>query len=346
MDSAATDDRYVSTLEVLADENSGREVIVEIIPELFSGAWRLLSYEVLGVHRKFGRCLVFCRISYRDGKDRRTHPAELVAKPYKSHKSNRGARALRALQLLREVGFQPPSRYLVPRPYGYSSKHNILVQEKISGTQWADFLGSDERDVSVPSEQAADWLVRLQGSTVVVGEDRSEDVALPRRMARELIAAYPQCAPLEPVAGWLAKSLNSEGASLVLSHGDYHPKNIFLGPGYTAVIDLDHLGQREPAFDVGYAIGQLLIMSYFRMGGFAPGAHAALSFWRRYEHGGAAEWSRVAAHVARTFLQSLHYELCVIKNGRVELIPVWTHLIEEFLGSKGPETLEDLIRHS
>jgi hypothetical protein len=95
MGSAVTDDGYASTLEVLAGEDSGREVIVEIIPELFSGAWKLLSYEVLGVHRKFGRLLVFCRISYRDGANGCTRTLELVAKIYKS---DRGAGALRRLR--------------------------------------------------------------------------------------------------------------------------------------------------------------------------------------------------------------------------------------------------------
>ncbi len=55
---------------------------------------------------------------------------------------------------------------------------------------------------------------------------------------------------------------------------------------------------------------------------------------------------RVGTHVARTFLQSLHYELVILNNGRVDLIEPWTEQMERWLQGEGPETLEDLIRHS
>jgi Ser/Thr protein kinase RdoA (MazF antagonist) len=101
----------------------------------------------------------------------------------------------------------------------------------------------------------------------------------------------------------------SEHVPSVPSHGDYHPRNVFLTAGLTTAIDFDTFGMREPAFDVGYAIGQLLIRSCFHTGDFSSGASAALAFWRRYERGGQAPWPRVAVQVARTFLQSLHFEL-------------------------------------
>jgi hypothetical protein len=87
-------------------------------------------------------------------------------------------------------------------------------------------------------------------------------------------------------------------------------------------------------------------MSYLRLGRFGSGALASLTFWRRYESTGPATWDRVVAQVARTFLQSLHYELCALRNGRVELIEPWTAQMEGWLESEGPNTLEDLIRRS
>jgi hypothetical protein len=87
-----------------------------------------------------------------------------------------------------------------------------------------------------------------------------------------------------------------------------------------------------------------LIISYFRLGDFAPGARAALAFWRRYERHGQAPWPRVAVHVARFLLQSLHYELCALRNHRPELPGLWAELLEDWLASDGPATIEALVR--
>jgi aminoglycoside phosphotransferase (APT) family kinase protein len=119
--------------------------------------------------------------------------------------------------------------------------------------------------------------------------------------------------------------------------------NIFLTPTLTTVIDFDTFALREPAFDVGYAIGQLLIMSYFQTGAFARGAEAAVAFWNYYQTSGRAAWDRVAVQIARTFLQSLHYELYTLRNNRLELLDLWTNLMETWLDS-GRTTIRDGLR--
>jgi hypothetical protein len=91
-----------------------------------------------------------------------------------------------------------------------------------------------------------------------------------------------------------------------------------------------------------YAIGRLLLISYFDLGAFEPGARAGLSFWRRYAQEGAAPWPRVAVQVARFLLQSLHFELCALRKNRPGLLPIWTRLMEEWLDSPGPSTLARL----
>ncbi|MGH3921351.1 MAG: hypothetical protein ACRDTT_00450, partial [Pseudonocardiaceae bacterium] len=48
-------------------------------------------------------------------------------------------------------------------------------------------------------------------------------------------------------------------------------------------------------------------------------------------------------HVARTFIQSLNYELCTLRNGRTELLVPWLLLAETFLRSEEFPDLE-LVR--
>lgn len=329
----------------LSDDKSGQELLRETVPEFRSGDWRLLSYEVIEVRKQRKKRIIFGRMRYRDGPDDRTRTDEIVAKIYGS---DRGRKALGALGLLWKAGFRPPAGYRVARPYGYSPGYGTLFQARAPGTTWDTLLRENHQTLDRASAQAAGWIIRLQNSPVSAEARRWEgDVDSAQRFARELGSAFPRHAThLEQIAGRLAQSLRSEGMSLVPSHGDYHPKNVFLTPEVTTVIDFDTFALRDAAFDVGYAIGQLLIMSYLRMEDLSPGASAALAFWRHYERDGRAPWARVARQVARTFLQSLHYELCTLRNGRVELLDLWAALMETWLNSDGQEILEDLVRRS
>jgi aminoglycoside phosphotransferase (APT) family kinase protein len=280
-------------------------------------------------------------MAYHEGTGSAATTADLVAKVYGS---DRGAHALRALQQLWTAGFRPPSRYRVPCPYGYSPERGTLWQAFAPGTAWADLLWGEPWTLSEASARAAAWLLQLQQAPVQA-EARGPDhaAATARRLAGELATAFPwQAARLEALAERLIAPLQSEALPLVPSHGDYHPKNIFLTRELATVIDFDTFGLREAAFDVGYATGQLLIMSCFRLGTLAPGAQAALAFWRNYELGGQATWERVAVHVARTFFQSLHYELCVLRNNRLDLLKLWTDQIEQWLASDWLATLEEI----
>ena len=341
LEGPGVDDDMRTVVDALANGDLGRGVLARTIPEVSAGAWRLLSCQVAEVRKKQRKRIVFCLISYQNRADRQVKTTEIVAKIYGS---DRGTKALRALQQLWEAGFRPPARYRVPRPYGYLPEQGTLLQANAPGATWASFLRGDERALAAASARAGAWLVQLQRIPVSV-EARSwtDDVASAQRWAQELASTFPHHASrLEPVAEQLIHTLRAEGIPLMPSHGDYHPENVFLTPSLTTVIDFDAVGLREAAFDVGYAIGQLLIMSYFQIRDFAPGASAALAFWRRYQVGGQATWARVAVQVARTFLQSLHYELCTLHNNRVELLGLWPDLLEEWLNSDGPTTLEGL----
>ncbi len=341
LEGSAVDDDMYTVLDALANGDLGHEVLARTIPEVSAGAWRLLSCQVTEVRKQRRKRIAFCLISYQNGADRRVKTTEIVAKFYGS---DRGTKALGALQQLWEAGFRPPARYCVPRPYGYLPEQGALLQANAPGATWASFLRGDERALAAVSAQAGAWLVQLQRSPVSAeAKSWKSDVDSAQRFAQELASSFPEHASrLEPVAEQFIQALRAEGIPQLPSHGDYHPKNVFLTPRLTTVIDFDTMGLREAAFDVGYAIGQLLIMSYFQLGDFAPGASAALAFWRRYQVGGPVTWTRVAVQVARTFLQSLHYELCTLRNNRVELLDPWLDLIEEWLHSDGPTTLERL----
>jgi hypothetical protein len=321
----------------------------EGIPGFRSGLWALISWDEKETRVHRGRRFVFGTMRYRDEKGT-TATIGVVVKTYRR---DPGTRSIRAMEQLWDRGFHAPSFFRVPRPLGRVPESNVLILEWVLGTPWNEVVKSGAGEDAGLSAGAAGWLVRLHSGPVVgVTEQKpgnAPPTAPPRpasRLAGELLRKFPGWAPLlEPVFGRLLERLPEAGGP-VPSHGDFHPDNVFISPGAVTAIDFDNFGSREAGYDVGYAIGQLLIMSRLRSGDFRTGARAAADFWRRYEDGGVATPDRVGVHVARTFVQSLHYELVTFDNGRVDLIEPWTDQIDLWLRSEGPETLESLIRHS
>ena len=324
-------------------------LLAEGIPGLRSGGWRLISWEEERSRVDRGRGFVFGTMRYRDEEDKTVRTGVVV----KTYRRSPGDRSLRAMERLWDGGFRAPSFYRVPRPLGHVPQSNVLIQERVHGTPWSEVLddrGVEDREIS---RGAAGWLLRLQSGLPPDAAEREPGgvpiSGRPRysgRLAEDLLREFPGWTTrLEPVVGRLLERLPAAGAP-VPSHGDYHPDNVFVSPESVVAFDFDNFGSREAGYDVGYAIGQLLIMSRLRSGDFRAGARAASEFWRCYEEEGDATPDRVGAHVARTFLQSLHYELVVLGNGRGDLIEPWTQQMDRWLKSEGPQTLEDLIRHS
>lgn len=308
---------------------------------------RVLALRPLEQRKHFAKRIVTYAATLGERHTAWTSTLHIVAKRYPSDRAQGG---FQSMGMLWEAGFRPPCPLRVPRPYGYRSSPPILLQERAEGRLWADVAinGSPgER-----SARVAAWLVRLQQTPLQrtpLGERVRVDSTLASRVERyttELSAPTHRAAAsrLERMGERLVQSIAPDPV-LALSHGDLHPKNVLVHDGVVTVIDLDTFALREAAFDVGYAIGQLLIMSRLRLGRTTEGAREALGLWRAYvEAGGTATWERTAFHVARTFLQSLHYELCVLRNGRADLVSPWLAAGERFLESDGPTTIEDLVR--
>ncbi len=318
--------------ELCASEEDGPRLVCEAIPEFSSEAWRLRSCAAVEAKKQRGQRIVVYAFSYttRDDPHRVRH-GRVVAKRCGE---DRGGVSHRAQTALWDAGLRPPAPFRVPKSYGWAPHLGVLLQEHIDATAWADRLGGPADDLRRASTQAATWLVHLQCSGVEAsdpGRPAESGAAQPRcdRLAR----SYPHArAAILGLATELDRRLRADTSPLVPSHGDLRPTNVLLdGQWTTTVIDFDHFGSRSAAFDIGYAIGQLHLMSHLRLGDLAPGASASAAFWRGCQLAGRARWADVAAHVARTLLQRLSYELCVLKTGKADLLPLCLRMAEAFL---------------
>jgi aminoglycoside phosphotransferase (APT) family kinase protein len=127
---------------------------------------------------------------------------------------------------------------------------------------------------------------------------------------------------------------------LVLSYGDFYPKNVlFVGPA-AVVIDMDRLGLAEPAADVGRALGQLVSMSLARTHTTDAAARARLRFWKEYQQSsGHAGRDRVAIRTAATLIGCIHYTVYVRYVRWPGSPRDWAKQVERWARSDGPDVL-------
>lgn len=304
---------------------------------------RVDSVEVRAGRERFGRVTTFVRVTLADGEGGESEQ-RLVAKLYGDAA---GADAFRVCEALRAAGMAPPAFATVPAVPGYLPEDRLLLMEHVPGRSWLEWLVEDGRQAPGPiagteaCRLAADWLLALHGLP------ERAPAAAARRLLRALAArpgdgaasgAGPaiagRCHELADrlpalalrLAPWpqrLGPALDAGEAIRPLpSHGDFHPGNLLLATGpeeRATAIDLDGVALREPAFDVGAAVAQLLAMSFLQEwpgGGVATGARAARAFWDHYREGaseGARDQleERTTLHALATLLGVLHYSFAI-----------------------------------
>lgn len=275
----------------------------------------------------------------------------------KTYRDDRGVDTLRLLSRVSSAGLARPSRDAVTRGLGWSGEHRALVTERAPGTPWRALLHAPAPWRSAGSAAVGRWLATLQCSDadlpVRVGYRDMADMA---RQAEALGSLLPEHADRLAQLSAAAARVDDVPSTLVPSHGDLHPNNIHVlwssrtsgsAPGSPAVtaLDLDTVGLRRPAYDAGYALAQLLVMSWLRRESLVPGAEAGRAFWRRWSRSAPAssDLDAVPAQFARALVQSLHYELAVLRNGRTDLARAWCLLAETAMRDGIQELLERII---
>lgn len=253
----------------------------------------------------------------------------------KQYGDDRGASTARWLCRLADAGLTPPATNAVTLPRGWSERHRTLVTEIAPGRSWSEWTLAGPTHGREAAIAAARWLVRLQSLTVDLPVRTGHRAERELRASTTLLAyRFPQYAERlraieHDVAQRLYAAAGAVAVPLVASHGDLHPNNLHLeldAPTVTA-LDLDTAGLRRPSYDVGYAIAQLLILSWLRTGELVTGARSASAFWAMWRVSG-TDADAVPAEIARALIQSLHFELITYATGRSELIEVWLTIAE------------------
>jgi len=302
---------------------------------------RSQSCRVVRVRRNLGKFIIEFEVETEDRED-----ADLRRLIGKVYKGDCGQGHFDTLSRLREVGFRPPSPFTVVYPVAYVADRCFLLQEKAPGSLLADLIfGEPDSAAFDAMERAAAWLAALHGAEVTA-QPRLERVRmLVARQGRELMELLPQQAPrVERLAARALTGLDARHVTpLVPSHGDFHPKNVFItAEGRVTVIDFDTFGLQEQAADVAYILAQTAIMGYRRRGSFAATTRVRHRLLQAYlEAAPMLSGQRLALYLGMVFLQSLHYELCTLRNGRTAIIEPWLANAERCLLDEEVTLIED-----
>jgi aminoglycoside phosphotransferase (APT) family kinase protein len=144
--------------------------------------------------------------------------------------------------------------------------------------------------------------------------------------AEALAGLLPQAAArLGELTVATLQELAKAGGPLVLTHGDFQPKNIHLDRHRLMVIDFDRAAWAPAGRDLGHFIGQTLTMGASRHGTLAAARPWGDTFVESYVDAGGEEGAvrSAPAYVARTFAEVLFYRLVVRPVTDSSFVPDW-----------------------
>ncbi len=196
----------------------------------------------------------------------------IILRTLDSESSWRSAeRAHHILESLAGCGFDG-GRFRIPRPIDEDPASRTLIQEGLRGKSLHDkLLAVPPTDAPCFVELAARWLARLHACRLKLTPAAEfldvERKRLARYVERFVSIGHPFARRVEEIAevvGAGEMELGGKETLLVQGHGDYHPKNIFIGQDrqddpatlFVAAIDFESSLCLPPAFDVGTFLAQ------------------------------------------------------------------------------------------
>jgi hypothetical protein len=265
-------------------------------------------------------------VTYRT-EDGEIKKESLIGKMY--FDESKGLASFQFLQYLWENGFTDEPRYTIVRPIAYLPHWKILLMSKAPGKRLDDCLHDPNIDGNLTAFLIANWLTHMHSTplteTRATTQKRGDIDVKP--YYEELTALIPEEETrLKSIYHQFLQKLDHPSINpVVLLHGDFHTRNIFIGDSQIVAIDFDHHFIDDPAWDVAYLACQIQISSYFKKGDFHYLQPVVKHFIDTYLHthpsyNRESFFDRLALYSAHTLFESLRYELCVLKTGKLTIL--------------------------
>ncbi len=227
---------------------------------------------------------------------------------------DRGGDVFNLLQELRINGFDGDNSLRICEPVAYFPEWNLLLRSKASGTQLSRILAARDGSLEPHLRHAGRWLAKLHGTRVTHARRfnlRVEDLL--NNWVKRLSQLCPSLTyNLHNVRNNISeriKDIRPQSSTLV--HGDFHPKNIFVGEAHLTAIDFDHSCIFEPARDLGYFVAELFVQRALKKRRYDTASDATVMrqcFLSEYAPRLSGELlDRIALHEASSYLEHLNY---------------------------------------
>ncbi len=196
----------------------------------------------------------------------------IVIKSIESRQKWRAAE--RGYQIMKAVfthGFDG-GLYRVPRPIDEDASAMTLIEQGMRGKSLFDkLLAASVEDGMEYLRLTARWLAKLHNCRLMITSSdeflERESKRVARYIERFVEVRHPQLRKASEIAEVVLdceQRLVMEAPAIVQGHGDFHPKNVFVGQDsqdnrdtlYVAAIDFESSLMLPPAFDVGCFLSQ------------------------------------------------------------------------------------------
>lgn len=230
------------------------------------------------------------------------------------------------------AGFDGRQGLAIAEPLAYITSKHILLQRRANGVPLLDHL--TRSPVAVHSAHTAGrWLGKFHStaSLPVFGTSVQTEIERIARCAQAAADSAPAYrSRILQLAAKTASVQHSADSPLVPTHGDFHPKNIFVSRHCLTVIDFDRFtfGHRER--DLGFFIAQSMTMPR------QPGKHFSrarkwnAAFLDGYTNETQSPDSALLhSYIVSALLEILFYKLCVRPAHDLAFIDGWLAYCKE-----------------
>lgn len=300
---------------------------------------RVLTSTLVSSTAKMRKIILEYKVAYNNqqGDEVEEH---VVGKRYSN--GEKGLASSQLMQYVWDHGMGTDPHYRIVRPIAYLKTWQLLLMSQAPGRTLHDCIhaGTGKQAAFL----AATWLTRLHSISPanIQKKERTRANADISRFVKELEIAVPdKLSDIQSIySRMLTKSAIQWTGPPVLLHGDFHPNNVFLDGQRVFAIDFDHHFAGDPAWDVAYLACQIQISGFFKKGDFHyfdPVVRHLIDIYLdcHPSYDRQSFLDRLFLYRANSFFESLHYHLCVLKDGTINTVDVFLGECEQALQGKG-----------
>ncbi len=183
-----------------------------------------------------------------------------------------GPHSTGVLEALWETEFGKGQPFQVSEPLLYLSDYNLLITRAVKGNPLSDYIGHETPELLMYVRGAAQWLVRLHLSPILIGTRGSlwnslKLISIVRQLGKS-IAKRPHMRKdfIRLVDDLCEKGKQYSGQVMVQTHGRYHCEHIYVCEEMISVIDFDRSHPSDPAKDLAEFLNILRFKTFKQTG--------------------------------------------------------------------------------